>query len=115
MQSDIPIMPDDARGAGVQRLVDLVDFQDGGVVSRPVLKKNKGSVILFAFDREQGLSEHTVPHDALVHVLEGEAQITVSGKSHRLAPGEMIVMPANQPHAVHAPERFKMVLVMLRE
>jgi quercetin dioxygenase-like cupin family protein len=108
-------LPDDALGAGVQRLAELVDYQDAGVVSRPVLKKGKGSVILFAFDRDQGLSEHTVPHDALVHVLEGEAEITVAGESHLVGPGEMIVMPANKPHAVHAPDRFKMVLVMLRE
>ena len=79
------------------------------------MKKGGGTVTLFAFDEGQGLSEHTVPHDALVHVIEGAAEITVAGERHRVGSGEMIVMPANKPHAVHEPGRFKMVLVMLRE
>lgn len=98
----------------VLSLSGLVDYQDGAVVSRTVIKSAAGSVTLFAFDEGQDLSEHTVPHDALVHVLDGEARITISGTPHRVAGGEMIVMPANRPHSVLASHRFKMMLVMLR-
>ena len=93
---------------------DLVDYQDGAVVSRAVIKKKTGSVTLFAFDEGQELSEHTVPYDALVQLLEGDAEITVSGTAHRLAPGKMIVMPADEPHSVRATTRFKMLLTMIR-
>jgi quercetin dioxygenase-like cupin family protein len=92
----------------------LVEYQDGAVVSREVLKKPAGSVTVFAFDEGQGLSEHTAPFDALVFVLEGEAEITISGKPHRLNGGEMILMPAHQPHALKALRRFKMILTMIR-
>jgi quercetin dioxygenase-like cupin family protein len=95
-------------------LADLAGYQDGSIVSREVLKKDTGTVTLFAFDEGQGLSEHTTPFDALVYVLDGEAEITISGKGHRVKEGEMIVMPANEPHAVHAAQRFKMLLVMIR-
>ncbi len=94
--------------------VRLVEYQDGAVVSREVLKKPTGSVTVFAFDEGQGLSEHTAPFDALVFVLEGEAEITISGKPHRLNGGEMILMPAGQPHALKALHRFKMILTMIR-
>lgn len=100
--------------ARVLALSDLVEHQDGAVVSRILVKGSAGSVTLFAFDEGQDLSEHTVPHDALVHVLEGEAQITISGAEHRVSAGEAIIMPANHPHAVLASRRFKMMLVMLR-
>jgi len=93
---------------------DLIDYQEGGVVSRVVLKNPSGSVTLFAFDKDESLSEHTAPFDALVYVLEGEAGIRVGGKEHSVAEGRMIKMPANVPHALHAIERFKMLLVMLR-
>jgi quercetin dioxygenase-like cupin family protein len=93
---------------------ELVGYQDGSVVSRVVLKQKAGSVTAFAFDRGEELSEHTVPHDALVHVTDGEAEIRVSGVSHRVGPGEMIVLPGGEPHAVRATARFKMILVMLR-
>ena len=96
------------------RLVDLVAYQDDSVVSRKVLDKGMGTVTLFAFDQGQGLSEHTTPFDALVHVLDGDAEVTVSGKRHRLRDGDALIMPADEPHAVHAVERFKMALVMIR-
>jgi len=92
----------------------LVDYQPGSVVSREILKKTTGKVTVFAFDAEEGLSEHTSPFDALVQVLEGEAQITIAGQPHRVAAGELILMPANQPHALKALKRFKMILVMIR-
>ena len=98
----------------VRNLSDLVDYQDGAVVSRTLLKKQKGSVTLFAFDQGQELSEHTVPHDALVYLLDGEAEITIAGISHHLEAGDIIVMPGNQPHGVRATRRFKMILTMIR-
>jgi quercetin dioxygenase-like cupin family protein len=94
---------------------ELVAYQPGAVVSREIVKKKTGSVTLFAFDQGQGLSEHTAPFDALVHVLDGVAEITLGGTSHRVAAGEMILMPANVAHALKAVERFKMMLVMIRE
>ncbi|MBI2161664.1 MAG: cupin domain-containing protein [Candidatus Rokubacteria bacterium] len=100
--------------AQVSRLVDLVGYQDGAVVSRTVLKRPAGNVTLFAFDAGQELSEHTAPYDALVQVLDGEAEIAIAGRPHRVRAGDMIVMPANQPHAVRAPARFKMLLTMIR-
>lgn len=99
---------------GMVPMADLVAYQDDSVVSRIVLKKETGSVTAFAFDAGQSLSEHTVPHDALVHLLDGEAEITVDGTPHRLVTGDMLVMPANRPHAVRAIHRFKMVLTMIR-
>jgi quercetin dioxygenase-like cupin family protein len=100
--------------AQVLKAVDLVAYQEGAVVSRVVLKQKGGNVTLFAFDAGQELSEHTAPFDALVSVLEGEADVTISGTTSRLGVGEMIVMPANQPHAVRAVARFKMALTMVR-
>jgi len=95
-------------------LNSLVDYQDGSVVSKEIIKKEKGSVTLFAFDQGQGLSEHTAPFDALVYIFDGQAQITIAGKQHYLKTGQTIVMPANQPHALKALERFKMFLVMIK-
>jgi quercetin dioxygenase-like cupin family protein len=92
----------------------LAGYQDGAVVSRTLLKRGGGTVTLFAFDEGQSLSEHTAPFDAIVHVLEGEALITIAGVALTVTAGEMILMPANQPHAVHAPSRFKMLLTMIR-
>jgi len=97
------------------RAAALVDYQPASIVSREILKKKTGKVTLFAFDAEEGLSEHTSPFDALVQVLEGEAQITIAGQPRRVAQGELILMPANQPHALKALERFKMILTMIRE
>ena len=101
-------------GAEVANAAELVNYQDGSIVSREIVKKPTGTVTVFAFDESQGLSEHTAPFDALVHVLEGEAQITIGGKPHRLQGGEMILMPAHQPHALKALKRFKMILTMIR-
>jgi quercetin dioxygenase-like cupin family protein len=101
-------------GAEAVRLADLVAGQDGSVVSRVVLKRPAGNVTLFAFDAGQGLSEHTAPFDALVQVLEGEAVLTLGGKAVPARAGEAVLMPANVPHALHAPVRFKMLLTMLR-
>ena len=98
----------------VTRLLDLASYQDGAVVSRVVLKRDTGSVTLFAFDAGQELSEHTTPYDALVQILDGEAALTIGGRPYRLGAGDMIVMPARQPHAVKAISRFKMLLTMIR-
>lgn len=95
-------------------LVDFITYQDNSVVSREVIKKETGTVTLFAFDEGQGLSEHTAPFDALVYVLDGAAEIIISGESHHLNSGEMIIMPANKPHALKAVEKFKMMLVMIK-
>jgi len=95
-------------------LSGLVNYQDGSVVSRVVLKREKGNVTIFAFDGGQGLSEHTSPFDALVQGVEGEAEVTVSGKPIALKPGDVILLPADKPHAVRATTRFKMVLTMIR-
>lgn len=100
---------------GARPLADLVDYQDGAVVSRTLLKRAHGSVTLFAFDAGQSLSEHTVPHDALVLVLDGRARIAIDGAGHDLGPGDSIVMPGGHPHAVSAVTRFKMALTMLRD
>lgn len=100
--------------ARVLRLSDLVSYQEGSIVSRTIVDRKTGTVTLFAFTEGQGLSEHTAPFDALVYLLDGEAEITIFGKAFRLTEGEMIIMPANQPHAVKAVRRFKMVLIMIR-
>ncbi len=100
--------------AQVIKLTTLADYQEGSIVSRIVLKQETGNVTFFAFDMGQELSEHTAPFDALVQVLEGRAEIIIAGKSHQLQAGEMIIMPANRPHALKAPERFKMLLTMIR-
>ena len=92
----------------------MVSYQDAAVVSRQITKADAGNVTLFAFDKEQGLSEHTAPFDALVHVLEGEARVNISGNPFDLKAGDAIVMPANEPHALFAVERFKMLLTMIR-
>ena len=97
------------------QLIALADYQEGSVVSRTIINKKTGTVTFFAFDEAQGLSEHTAPFDALVYILDGEAEITISGKSIQVHEGEMLIMPANQPHALKAVKRFKMVLTMVRE
>ena len=96
------------------KLVDLIAYQAGSVVSRTLVKKKTGSVTLFAFGEGEGLSEHSAPCDALVCVLEGKTEITISGKARQLSAGDTIVMPANEPHAVKAVERSKMLLTMIR-
>ena len=98
----------------VLELAELVDYQDGSVVSREIMKKQTGTVTLFAFDEGQGLSEHTAPFDAVVHVLDGVAEVTISGTAHKVEAGGLIVMPAGEPHSLKAPARFKMLLIMIR-
>lgn len=95
-------------------LVDLVDYQKEAVVSKTIIEKKTGTVTLFAFDQGQGLSEHTAPFDALVQVLDGEVEIKISGNPFHLKQGEMIIMPANKPHALKAVRQFKMLLTMIR-
>lgn len=98
----------------ILKMADLVTYQEGAVVSRQITKADAGNVTLFAFDAGQELSEHTAPFDALVHILDGEAEIRISGKAYALKTGDAIVMPANDPHAVKAKTRFKMLLTMIR-
>ncbi len=97
------------------KLIDLVDYQDGAIVSKEIIKNDKGTVTLFAFDKGQGLSEHTAPFNALVYNFDGKAEVTIDGKVQLLAAGDIIMMPANKPHALKAIERFKMLLVMVRD
>ena len=112
--SSTTIARSEIAGAEAFSLSGLVNYQDGSVVSRVVLKREKGNVTIFAFDEGQGLSEHTSPFDALVQGVEGEAEVTVSGKPIALKPGDVILLPADKPHAVRATTRFKMVLTMIR-
>jgi quercetin dioxygenase-like cupin family protein len=95
-------------------LESLLDYQEGAVVSRMLLNKKIGTVTLFSFDKGEGLSEHTAPFDALVHVLEGKVEVIISKKPYILEKGQMIVLPANDPHALNALERFKMMLIMIK-
>ena len=96
------------------RLIDLADYQEGSVVSRTIIDKKTGTVTFFAFDKGQGLSEHTAPFDAMVYLLEGEAEIAISGRPLRVKEGEMVIMPAHQPHSLRAVRKFKMILTMIR-
>ena len=98
----------------VKNLSDLVKYQENAVVSSEVIKKDTGRITVFAFDKGQGLSEHTAPFDALVNVIDGQAEVTVSGKLFTVKKGEMIIMPANKPHSMKAVEKFKMFLVMIK-
>lgn len=93
---------------------ELIDYQAGAVVSREIIRKETGTVTIFAFDKGEGLSEHTAPFDAMVQIVDGEAEITISGDKNLLKKGEMIIMPANEPHALHAVEKYKMILTMIR-
>jgi quercetin dioxygenase-like cupin family protein len=96
-------------------MADLVSYQEGAVVSRQITRAEAGNVTLFAFDQDQELSEHTAPFEVLVHVLEGEVEIKISGQLYPLNAGDAIIMPANEPHAVRAIRRFKMLLTMIRK
>ena len=98
----------------VSNMSKMVAYQDGAVVSKEIIKKQTGTVSIFAFDKGQGLSEHTAPFDALVCVLDGESLITVEGTPNTVKSGEMIIMPANKPHALQAVQKFKMMLVMIK-
>jgi quercetin dioxygenase-like cupin family protein len=100
--------------AKASKISGLINYQDGSVVSRTLIDKKVGTVTLFAFDAGQGLSEHTAPYDALVQVLDGEVEVTISGNPVNLKVGEMTIMPANEPHALKAKMRFKMLLTMIK-
>jgi len=102
-----------AKKSQVIHLEEFVSYQEGSVVSRQITKTDAGNVTLFAFDTDQGLSEHTAPFDALVHILEGQAQLTISGSRFELKGGDAIIMPANEPHSLKAATRFKMLLTMI--
>lgn len=95
-------------------LTDSIEYQKDTVVSKQLIKKDTGTVTLFAFSEGEGLSEHTAPFDALVQVLEGEAEVTIANKTYKVKQGEMIIMPAHRPHALQASRNFKMLLTMIR-
>ncbi len=100
---------------GSAAVESLIEYQSGSVVSRMIIKKSTGTVTLFAFDAGEGLSEHTTKYEALITIVDGSAEITISGAKHTVSKGELIILPANEPHALHAPERFKMVLTMIKD
>ena len=100
--------------AKASSLESLIDYQEGSVVSRTIIDKKTGTITLFALDENQGLSEHTAPYDAMVYVLDGEVDVTISGKQVWLKQGEMTIIPANQPHALTAKTKFKMLLTMIK-
>jgi quercetin dioxygenase-like cupin family protein len=99
----------------ILKLEELINYQEGSIVSREILRLDTGTITLFAFDAGQGLSEHTAPFDATVYIIEGVAEIKIDKDAHILTSGDMIIMPANIPHAVYAKERFKMLLIMLKK
>ena len=98
----------------VESLKDLVNYQDGSVVSREIIRKSTGTVTIFAFDKGQGLSEHTAPFDALITILDGDAEVTIAGQPYHLEQGQMVILPVNKTHALKALSKFKMLLVMIR-
>lgn len=98
----------------VLKTEDLIEYQEGSVVSREIIRKDTGTVTIFAFDKGEGLSEHTAPFDAMVQIIDGKAEITISGKKNVVEKGEIIIMPANEPHALKALEKYKMILTMIR-
>jgi quercetin dioxygenase-like cupin family protein len=100
--------------ARVLKAENLIEYQEGAVVSKEILRKSTGNITMFAFDKGEGLSEHTAPFDAIVQVIDGKAEITISGKKNILEKGNMIIMPANEPHSLLAIEKFKMILTMIR-
>jgi quercetin dioxygenase-like cupin family protein len=111
------IIKENKREGIMQKIIDMknaVEYSDGSVVSQTVLEKKTGTVTLFAFDKGQGLSEHSAPFDAMVTVLDGKAVITIGGEPHEVKAGECVIMPANVPHALKAAEKFKMLLVMIK-
>jgi quercetin dioxygenase-like cupin family protein len=106
-------MFDELRGKSFE-IENLIDYQDNAVVSREIIRKETGTVTIFAFDKGEGLSEHTAPFDAMVQIVDGTAEIIISGNINIVKSGEMIIMPANDPHALNAIEKFKMILTMIR-
>ena len=102
------------QGAQAMNLVSLVDYAEGAVVSRTLAENAAGTLTLFAFDADSALSEHSAPFDAIVQVLDGQVELTIGGKRIMASAGQLVIMPANVPHAVRAAKRFKMLLTMLR-
>ncbi|TET56949.1 MAG: cupin domain-containing protein [Promethearchaeota archaeon] len=107
-------MSDQNTKKAILNLGSMLDYQENSVVSRALINKDVGTVTLFSFDKGEGLSEHTAPFDALVYVFDGEAEIIISNEKFKLKNGQMIIMPANEPHALNAPEKFKMMLIMIK-
>ena len=101
--------------AKVENLSKLVDYQAGAIVSKTIINEKTGTITIFAFDKGQYLSEHTAPFDAVVYVADGVGEVTIKGEAHQLQAGELIIMPADQPHSVQANERFKMLLIMIKK
>jgi quercetin dioxygenase-like cupin family protein len=99
----------------VVKITDMVDYQSGSIVSKELIKKKTGGVTLFAFDKNERLTEHIVPFDAMVYIVDGEAEVVISGKPYTVKKDEMIIMPAGEPHSLKAVKRFKMVLTMIRQ
>lgn len=106
-------MTEDIIGKAVE-LAGLIDYQTGSVVSRTIIQKEVGTVTIFAFDEGQGLSEHTAPYDALVYIVDGQAEVNISGEKQTVSAGKMVIMPADKPHSLNASRKFKMLLVMIR-
>jgi quercetin dioxygenase-like cupin family protein len=107
------ICPNDEKPSQAMKLSDLIDYQENSIVSRTIVDRKAGTVTLFAFDKGEGLSEHTAPFDALAYLVDGETEVSIAGKPIVLREGEMLVMPANKPHALRATKRFKMLLIMI--
>ena len=98
----------------ILNVVEMIEYSAGGVTSKQVLKNDAGNITIFSFDKGQGLSEHTAPFDAVVEILDGEAEITIDGKPLLLTTGQIVIMPANIPHALFAKQQFKMLLTMIK-
>ena len=111
----MPAKYSDNLGGQVLNPGDHIAYQEGSVVSRMIVYKKSGTITLFAFDSGEGLSEHTAPYDAIAQIIDGEAEISIEQASFLLNEGQMIIMPANKPHALHAQQRFKMMLTMIHE
>ena len=107
-------MSDNDIKKSILKLDSMLEYQEGSVVSRAIINKDVGTVTLFSFDKDEGLSEHSAPFDALVYIFDGKAEIKISGESFILTEGQMIIMPANEPHALKALEKFKMMLIMIK-
>ncbi|MCX5778881.1 MAG: cupin domain-containing protein [Elusimicrobia bacterium] len=95
-------------------LEEAVSYQENAIVSQEIIRKSTGTATIFAFDRDQGLSEHTAPFDALVYIVDGKAEIFIAGVRHAVTKGDYIILPANKPHALQAIEKFKMMLIMIK-
>ncbi|MBP7056164.1 MAG: cupin domain-containing protein [Candidatus Omnitrophica bacterium] len=113
MQASTGLLPS-LGGEFLMKLSEKIKYQKGAIVSQEIARKETGTVTVFAFDKGQGLSEHTAPFDAIIYILDGEAMVTVEGKPSKVKAGELFIMPANKPHSVSAEVPFKMMLIMIR-